>query len=569
MPLTTVSGVKAIGNPRLPRWEQAAAITLALLTLAVKLCYIRALPVNSDEPQHLHVAWGWTQGMVQYRDFFDNHTPLFHLLTAPLVAWLGERADILLWMRLAMLPLYVICLACIYRLGARLYSRRVAVWGTLLGATYPGVLVISSQFRADVLWMTVWFATLAVTFTGRLTRERAFVGGLLLGTTFAVSLKTSLLLASLLAAWGTVLWLLPKQDRWKLLVRTPGTALAALGGLCVVPLTLIGYFAREHALSAFTYCVITHNALPEPRRWVTFVCHGIIFSTLLSMAVMIGRAILRAEADRAGAVRRALVVLTSAFFLLFLNCFWPLVTAQDYLPVVPLIALALAPLLCDAERWLGQAGKIVLAGLVAMQLAVAVRTHKLTARGEFPKQQLVADILRLTRPDDSVMDAKGETIFRRRPFYYVLENITQRRIETGSIADTVAADMVNHQTCVALLQRMPAKSREWVKRFYLRVTPKIYVAGCYLPASPPLQTRRFELAIAADYIVVSPSGPIQGTMDGAPCSGPVFLAPGPHTFTCEESGPLAIVWAQAAKTGFQPLAFLPSNRHATRHAPSL
>src|SRR5882762_333097 len=46
--------------------------------------------IGSDEPQHAHVAWAWVHGLVQYRDVFDNHTPLFHLVSAPLVALIGD-----------------------------------------------------------------------------------------------------------------------------------------------------------------------------------------------------------------------------------------------------------------------------------------------------------------------------------------------------------------------------------------------------------------------------------------------------------------------------------------------
>jgi len=70
--------------------------------------------IGSDESQHAHVAWAWVHGFVQYRDVFDNHTPLFHLLSAPLVALIGERADILALLRcciIGFLPLRSISMA--------------------------------------------------------------------------------------------------------------------------------------------------------------------------------------------------------------------------------------------------------------------------------------------------------------------------------------------------------------------------------------------------------------------------------------------------------------------------
>jgi len=51
---------------------------------------------------------------------------------------------------------------------------------------------------------------------------------------------------------------------------------------------------------------------------------------------------------------------------------------------------------------------------------------------------------------------------------------------------------------------------------------------------------------------------VQGAMDGVPCAGPVFLNPGPHTFTCNDPRPLAVFWAQAAEKGFTPFQNVPN-----------
>ena len=63
---------------------------------------------------------------MQYRDFFDNHHPLFHLLTAPFAALVGERSTALLWMRLPMLALFGVVMWATYVLGRRLYDERIA-----------------------------------------------------------------------------------------------------------------------------------------------------------------------------------------------------------------------------------------------------------------------------------------------------------------------------------------------------------------------------------------------------------------------------------------------------------
>ena len=53
-------------------------LTLAVLVGGCALLRIAAFfryRFDSDEPQHLHIAWAWTAGLLPYRDVFDNHAP--------------------------------------------------------------------------------------------------------------------------------------------------------------------------------------------------------------------------------------------------------------------------------------------------------------------------------------------------------------------------------------------------------------------------------------------------------------------------------------------------------------
>ena len=93
----------AASIPVSARERTAALILLGAATL-LRLPYIFHYRINSDEPQHLHVVWGWTRGLLQYRDVSDNHSPLFHLLMAPLLALIGERPDAVVLMRFAIDP---------------------------------------------------------------------------------------------------------------------------------------------------------------------------------------------------------------------------------------------------------------------------------------------------------------------------------------------------------------------------------------------------------------------------------------------------------------------------------
>src|SRR5581483_7969869 len=182
------------------RGERLILIVLAVCTGVLRaLAYFR-YRFDSDEPQHLHVAWGWTAGLLQYRDLFDNHAPLFHMLTAPILALAGERADVLLYMRAPMPLLFAIVVWVTYVVGRRLYSTRVGVWAALLLALFPIFFLKSLEYRTDNLWNTFWCLALLVLTGGAITYPRIFLAGILLGCAAATSLKTLLLLLTLGAA---------------------------------------------------------------------------------------------------------------------------------------------------------------------------------------------------------------------------------------------------------------------------------------------------------------------------------------------------------------------------------
>ena len=74
--------------------EAIVAAAIFTLILILHWFYLNRFRWDSDEPQHLHVVWAWANGLLPYRDVFDNHSPLFHWLCWPVFAWLAERPDI-------------------------------------------------------------------------------------------------------------------------------------------------------------------------------------------------------------------------------------------------------------------------------------------------------------------------------------------------------------------------------------------------------------------------------------------------------------------------------------------
>jgi hypothetical protein len=81
----------ATASERLSPFDRRAVTALLVLQLGLRIGLATQQRFNADEPQHYHVAWGWSRGLLPYRDLFDNHTQLFHLLASPLVVLFGEH----------------------------------------------------------------------------------------------------------------------------------------------------------------------------------------------------------------------------------------------------------------------------------------------------------------------------------------------------------------------------------------------------------------------------------------------------------------------------------------------
>src|SRR5207248_10919479 len=192
--------------------EFVAAASLFALMIALKLVNITRYRFDSDESQHMHVIWAWARGFVQYRDVFDNHMPLFQIMFAPIFGLIGDRATILYWMRFILLPMYFVGAWCTYRIGESLFSPRVGVWAVILAGLYPKYHFISFEFRTDNLWAPLWLLCITVLINGPLTVPRALVAGLLLGLSFSVSLKSVLLVLTLLVSAPIALFLVGRKQ---------------------------------------------------------------------------------------------------------------------------------------------------------------------------------------------------------------------------------------------------------------------------------------------------------------------------------------------------------------------
>jgi hypothetical protein len=525
-----------------PNWR-VAAVLLAYACLRVSL--VNSIPLNSDEPQHAHVAWAWSRGLIPYRDVFDNHAPLFHMVFAPVMRVIGERPDVMTWLRIGIVPIAVAALALVAWIARRLWNRDVAFWAVVMLCAIPPYLREAGTFRTDALWAVAWLGTVAVAAAGSWTVRRAFAFGLMLGISFAVSMKTSLLLGGLSIAWLATFTALRATDRPSAYacLRDGG---AILAGAAVVPGLIVCWVGLRGGLAAMHYGVIVHNVLPGLGR--THGTHWRLPLMLLLIGVLawLVRRLVRASGDGPLAARRSLVVASAVAYTLLLYGTWPLLSRQDMLPSIPLIALGVA------AWWQAHAhGRIA---WLPVPLALLAGTLLLVRHPPWndrlvQERAALADLLSITTVRDTVMDDKGAAIFRMRPFYFALEGITRARIDRGLIVDDIPQRLLATNTHVVLSEWLPPRDARFVTTHYIPARNGLMVSGHdfgHLDAgstvsAPLLQPGRYALVTDAA------ADPLTARIDGSAYHGARWLAAGPHTLAAARSGHYVLAWQPAAK----------------------
>ena len=220
------------------------------------------------------------------------------------------------------------------------------------------------------------------------------------------------------------------------------------------------------------------------------------------------------------------------------SAFWPYLTVQNYLPACPLLMLVLAPFAIRPEttrrdsppgKRSSLSGLPLLLCLASFEVVMSILVATPWQDGTRAQVALLEDVLRLTDAKDHILDLKGETLFRKRSFFYVMEAVTIARMQCGAIVDDIRERLLETQTCVVVPddELFPPDTRKLLLEHYLPVG-NLRVAGRFLTSDESIAPRHlfFEVLIAARYDIVAPVGAVSGLLDGVAYKGPVFSGTG-------------------------------------------
>ena len=549
-------------------------IGILCVAMVIRIIDIFTRYFDSDEPQHLHVIWGWAHGYVQYRDVFDNHTPLFHMLLAPLFALLPEWHGALYIMRFAVLPFYLLALLCTYLIGRNLFSHRTGLWAMVFLALYERFFIKMLEFRPDSLWTALLVVGVYLMVQRPLTRKSSFLIGVVFSAALAVSFKTIVFLGALIISLSMA-WAVAGKYSIPILRKRMINCCYAIAGFLVMPAVLIIIFYCLNALPEFYYGVIQHNAMAHGNSTLDygFIKDKRVIQFLIWMASTCCFAwyIGNVTQDVERKMKRVFVMATGMSYFAIIFAFWPIVTHQTQLPAFPLLIVSFTPLLTGdypflrnllsriSRKRLVSAAPVpifFLATIAIAQLLMLTRESSMVGHHPYQDPQVWKDVLKYTDPGDFVMDAKGETIFRKRPYFYGFETITMQLVASGVIPDNSADSLIAKPTYVVAAEnfhRYPGKLQVFVLDNYLRAGT-LFVAGKklsngLLKQNAPME---FSIAVPGRYAIVSRDWLVPGTLNGTFGDGVFDLKAGLQQFvTSKDTATPVVIWAKAWERGIR------------------
>ena len=226
-------------------------------------------------------------------------------------------------------------------------------------------------------------------------------------------------------------------------------------------------FAAAGAWRPFHYGVFTHNVFPFEHAYRLLLFVPLYF---------VVRAIALAHRAQRRATTRdpppPLPLPRRRRLLPLLVSFWPMTSDEATCRSIP-SRRSLSRRCCCRAGERKHAGRIAGAtrfvpAIVAVALIVTtIAVAKPWRNDAAAEVQVVETVLSLTSPDEPVMDLKGESVFRPRPWYFALEAITNVQLRLGHIRDDIAETLVRSRTHVVVSDSLPRVARRFVEANYV------------------------------------------------------------------------------------------------------
>jgi hypothetical protein len=279
---------------------RAAKPLLAAIVVLYGASFLWGLGLDHDEGEHIHSAWLMAQGLLPFTDFFQTHSPLLWVVTAPILAILPPGGAVVPVFRFLAVLLLAASIFLVVRISRRLNGRHASDLLTAflcLGAAASTQLFV---FRPDLVSNMLSLAAIGLLASSWRPRT-ALMAGFLLGLAAGFNPKAGYLLCVL-----PVAGLIARVGLRRLSV----TLAAHLAGVLAGLVPLAAWLVANGLTDAFVEAVFRLNSRLHAGTWLATI--GVSYPAVaLCVAAVLALAFPRRPLDEDG--RRARITLAVAF----------------------------------------------------------------------------------------------------------------------------------------------------------------------------------------------------------------------------------------------------------------
>ncbi|MCL4360210.1 glycosyltransferase family 39 protein [Patescibacteria group bacterium] len=471
-------------------------IPTIIIVLLVRLYLGLSRYFDADEFAHLHWTWLLTHGFIPYRDFFLYHIPVFQAFLSPLFR-LPDGPLPLYAARMFVWVIFLVTTGIVYMLGKKMTDRRSARIAALLFVVFPLTLDKTIEVRPDMLMTLLFLVSLLLLLPDRVKPHRLFWSGFFLGASLMIFPK----MVFAVPAWLFLTW----RGHIRRGTYSAAGLSVALGTGFLIPLTLtflwlisMGVFPL--AVEAVTVWSVIVNAGKLPfSLWLALSPYPSLYIDRggLSLPWLFGTAVWVLAS--AGLVQTALKNRTLAGFLLlytggavvFLYLF-PAPYVQYFIPLSVFACILAGHALTALARRLSvltHAGRVenaVYLLIAALALVSFLRQTSVrigSAADNREQLGVIRDILRISKPTDTVYDMVGSYVFRPDGYYICCHPYQEFADQLPIKLPTLRGSLIAHNTRYVIMDRTgqvfwkpKPEDLEFLTATYLpSAYPKIYI----------------------------------------------------------------------------------------------
>lgn len=410
---------------------------------------------DPDEFAHMHWAFLMFSGSMPYRDFFFYITPMFQWILTPLF-FLPHSEVTMIYARFLMLLLYIGSVLLVFILGKKSSgSSRTGLFGALLYAVFPMTMDKTIDIRPDIVMVITMIAPAIILLSSKRPRSiHALFAGILLGISFTTLFKMVYILPALL--W--LFWTLHPSARAK-------TLFFGVLGFCIPILGIIAWYAEGDLLplawQAFTHDQFAVNfgkqsfsilktLSPWPLVYVTNAGQSIPWALTVAIWTLSipGFILLSIKNLRYGMFLFLFFLSGIGFLIVF-----PVPYVQYFMPLsVPASIAAGYAIIWGIKKlslvtsFAGLFLFLCVMGCIGASFWIQFQERGFQTPMIREQKQAIADILAVTKPDETIYDMTGSYVFRPDGYFICCHPYGEFVDKLASPPGTLTESLISHQT---------------------------------------------------------------------------------------------------------------------------